>query len=110
MNLIAILGHSGSQSQKCSMILPVYISHRCTQKRVLGYARLDRMSDTSFISEDARSILGIEGIPVNLSLSTLSNENELVHSSKVSVLHITGYKTDKGLDLDSVFFYIVYSC
>ena len=29
---------SGSQSQKCSMILHVYISHRCTKKRVLVYA------------------------------------------------------------------------
>ena len=42
---------SGSQSQKCSMILPVYISHRCTKKRVLVYALLDTMSDTSFITE-----------------------------------------------------------
>ena len=49
------------------------------------------MSDTSFITEDAMSILGTEGIPVNLSLPTLSDENELVHTSKVSGLHVTGY-------------------
>ena len=55
---------------KCVMILPVYISHRCTKKRVLVYALLDAMSDTSFITEDDMSILGIEGIPVNLSFST----------------------------------------
>ena len=95
---------SGSQSQKCSMILPVYISHRCTKKRLLVYALLsDTMSDTSFITEYAMSILGIEGIPVNLSLSTLSNENELVQTSKVSGLHVTGYKNDKGLNLGPVF-------
>ena len=88
---------------KCSMILPVYISHRCTKKRVLVYALLDTMSDTSFITEDAMSILGIKGIPVNLSLSTLSNENELVQASKVSGLHVTGYKNDKGLNLGPVF-------
>ena len=90
---------SGSESQKCSMILPVYISHRCTKKQVLVYALLDTMSDTSFITEDAMSILGLEGIPVNLFLSTLSNENELVHTSKVSGIHVTGYKSDKGLNL-----------
>ena len=55
---------------KVKMILPVYISHRCN-KKVLVYALFDTMSDT----EDAMSILGIEGIPVNLSLSTSSNEN-----------------------------------
>ena len=96
---------SESQSQKCSMILPVYISHRCTKKRVLVYALLDTMSDTSFVTEDAMSIifLGLEGIPVNLSLSTLSNKNELVQTSKVSGLHVTGYKSDKGLNLGPVF-------
>ena len=57
------------------------------------------MSDTSFITEDAMSSLGLEDLPVNLSLSTLSNENELVHTSKVSGLHVTGYKSDKGLNL-----------
>ena len=85
------------------MILPVYISHRCTKKQVLMYALLDTMSDTSFITEDAMSILGLEGIPVNLSLSTLSNKNELVQTSKVSGLHVTGYKSDKGLNLGLVF-------
>ena len=95
---------SGSQSQKCSMIFPVYISHRSTKKRVLVYALLDKMSDTSFITEDDIRILGIEGIPVNFSLSTLSGtENELVQTSKVSGLHVTGYKRDKVLNLGPVF-------
>ena len=65
------------------MIL-VYIRHRCTKKRVIVHALLDTMSDTRFITEDAISIIGIEYIPLNLSLS---NENEQVHSSKVSGLH-----------------------
>ena len=40
---------------------------------------------------------------MNLFLSTLSNENELVHTSKVSGLHVTGYKSDKGINLGPVF-------
>ena len=40
---------------------------------------------------------------MNLSLSTLSNENELVHTSKVSGLHVTGYKSDRCLNLGPVF-------
>ena len=40
---------------------------------------------------------------MNLSLSTLSNEIELVQASKVSGLHVTGYKSDKGLNLGRLF-------
>ena len=61
------------------------------------------MSDTCFITEDSMSILGLEGISVNLSLSTLSNENELVQTSTVSGFHVTGYRSDKGLNLGPVF-------
>ena len=47
--------------------------------------------------------MGRSTLLTSLSLSTLSNENELVQSSKVSGLHVTGYKSDKGLNLGFVF-------
>ena len=55
------------------MILPVYISHHCTKKRILILVLLD--TNTNVITEDALN---------------MSNTNELVQSSKVSGLHVTG--------------------
>ena len=43
----------------------------------------------------------------------MGNENELVQSSKVSGLHVTGYKSDKGLNpgpLFSIFSFLVNRC
>ena len=62
--------------RKCSMIVPVYLSHKSNvQKEVLVYALLDTMSDTSFVSDYCLDKLNVEGIQVNLSLSTLSSVN-----------------------------------
>ena len=78
------------------MIVPVYLSHKSdVQKKVLVYALLDTMSDTSFVSDYCLDKLNVEGIQVNLSLSTLSSVNLTVTSTKVSGLKVRGYYNDE---------------
>ena len=61
---VVFLGNTG-QSSKCSMILPLYLSHRDSpEKEILIYALLDTQSDTTFILQDSCSALGLTGIDV----------------------------------------------
>ena len=86
------------------MIVPVYLSHKSNvQKEVLVYALLDTMSDTSFVSDYCLDKLNVEGIQVNLSLSTLSSVNLTVTSTKVSGLKVRGYYNDDYLNLSPLY-------
>ena len=90
--------------RKCSMIVPVYLSHKSNvQKEVLVYALLDTMSDTSFVSDYCLDKLNVEGIQVNLSLSTLSSVNLTVTSTKVSGLKVRGYYNHDYLNLSPLY-------
>ncbi|XP_053403187.1 uncharacterized protein LOC128558292 [Mercenaria mercenaria] len=92
-------GHSGAaflsnigQISKCSMILPVYVSHRDNPDReVLVYALLGTQSDITFLLGDTRSALGLSGVDVKLSLSTLHAENKIVNSQKLRGLQVRGF-------------------
>lgn len=54
---VVFLGNTG-QSSKCSMILPVHLSHRDNpEKKILIYALIDTQSDTTFILQDSCSEL-----------------------------------------------------
>ena len=81
-------------NDKCSMIIPVYISHE-----VLVYSVLDTQSDTSFILDDMLDLLDVKDIPVNLSLSTMGSSNQLIKSCRVSGVRVRGYYSDKLIDL-----------
>ena len=86
------------------MIVLVYLSHKSNvQKEVLVYALLDTMSDTSFVSDYCLDKLNVEGIQVNLSLSTLSSVNLTVTSTKVSGLKVRGYYNDDYLNLSPLY-------
>ena len=86
------------------MIVPVYISHKSNSKKeVLTYAMLDSMSDSTFITEDTLQKLGVTGISVKLSLSTLNNKNEVVSCTKVSGLKVRDYEIEETIDLLPVF-------
>ena len=95
---------TNSSIRKCSMIVPVYISHKSNSKKeVLTYAMLDSMSDSTFITENTLQKLGVTGISVKLSLSTLNNKNEVVSCTKVSGLKVRGYEIEETIDLLPVF-------
>ena len=55
------------KADKCSMIVPVYISHRDNPDvETLVYCLLDSQSDTTFIRSDVARSLGIKGRQVKL--------------------------------------------
>ena len=58
-------------TKKCLMIMPVYLTHNSNPyKEVLVHSLLDTITDTRFVSEFCINKLGINGIKVNLTLST----------------------------------------
>ncbi|XP_053388583.1 uncharacterized protein LOC128551695 [Mercenaria mercenaria] len=74
------------------MILPVFVSHCDNPDReVLVYALLDTQSDTTFLLDGTRSALGLSGVDVKLSLSTLHAENKIVNSQKLKGLQVRGF-------------------
>ena len=97
----AAYGHGGCLS---SMIVPVYVSHKDnpTQERLV-YALLDNQSDTSFVLEDTRKALGLNGPKVNLSLSTMFAEDCRISCYKVNGLLVRAFNADKKIPLPSVY-------
>jgi hypothetical protein len=80
-----------------SMIVPVYMSRtEFPNKEVLVYALLDSQSDASFISEDACAQPGVEGIPLELMLSTMSS-SEVIKTRKVSNIQVRSYMDSKKI-------------
>jgi hypothetical protein len=82
------------------MILPVFISH-CDnpEKELLVYALLDTQSDTTFMLDSTREALGLSGVDVKLSLSTLHAENKTVSSKRVKGLQVRGYDNQIRISL-----------
>ncbi len=81
-----------AETDKCSMIIPVYVSHRDSpQHEKLVYCLLDSQSDTTFIRSDIVRSINVSGIPVTLSLSTIASQCQLVDSEVVEGLVVRGY-------------------
>ena len=100
---VVLLGNTG-QSSKCSMILPVYLSHcDSPEKEILIYALLDTQSDTTFILQDSCSALGLTGIDVKLSLSTMYAENRVVDSQKINGLMVHGFDNSMRISLPDAY-------
>lgn len=78
----SLQNHDGA-TNKTSMIVTVYVSHRDKpdQERLV-YALLDTQLDTTFILEDTYRELGLSGTTVKLLLSTMHAENQIVESHK----------------------------
>ena len=80
------------KGNKISMIIPVYVSHvSCPEKKVLVYCLLDNQSDTSFILSSVTKSLGVQDHEVDLSLSTMSGQGQVVNSSVMNGLVVRGY-------------------
>ena len=79
------------QGSKCSMIVPVYVSHsEEPNNERLVYALLDTQSDSTFILEETCHALGVKGTKTRLSLSTMYASDKVVASSKVKGLAVRG--------------------
>ena len=86
------------------MIVPVYLSHCDTpEKEVLVYALLDTQSDTTFVLHDTCTALGLSGIDVKLSLSTMYAENRVVDSQKIKGLSVRGLNNSLRISLPNAY-------
>nr|XP_034330613.1 uncharacterized protein LOC117690468 [Crassostrea gigas] len=99
----SLRNHDGV-TNKTSMIVPVYVSHRDKpdQERLV-YALLDTQSDTTFILEDTYRELGLSGTMVKLLLSTMYAENQVVESHKVRGLVVRGFNNELKIPLPDTF-------
>ena len=89
---------------KSSLILPVWVSHQDEPEREeLLYALLDTQSDTTFVSDAACDLLGIEGVPTTLMLTTMTSKNQRINSKRVSGLSVRGHNCDKKIFLPTAF-------
>ena len=85
----------GASSVSTSMIVPVWLSSSLKQeKEVLVYAILDTQSDATFVLEEICDELDAETQPTKLRLSTITSQESLVDSQRVSSLQVRGYKSD----------------
>ena len=87
-----------------SMIIPVWLQHaNHPENAVLVYALLDDQSDSTFVSENTLSNLGIEGHPKQISLSTMNVANEIIQTSKVNGLVVSDLRRNSEIQLPRVF-------
>jgi hypothetical protein len=97
---VSHLNRGNHCQDKCSMIIPVWVSHKDNPDiSVLVYAMLDNQSDVTFLLEDAYEELNLEGVEVDLCLSTMFAENRLVKSKRVEGLVVRGYRNSKEICL-----------
>jgi hypothetical protein len=99
----SLMNNTGNCS-KCSMIVPVWISHKnrpATERLV--YALLDTQSDTTFVLDETCDALGLEGQSVKLSLSTMCAKDQLIDSRRVDGLLVRGYDSDLKMSLPTTY-------
>lgn len=92
---------SGSNaSSKCSMIVPVLVSHQnYLTHEVQVYALLDTQLDATFSLESVCDTLRVEGTKVSLLLSTLTSEDKAVGCRRVNSLVVRGVGRGKLISL-----------
>ena len=84
--------NNGGCGNKSSMVVPVFVSHRGRPNyERLVYALLDTQSDPTFVVSETCDLLGVKGKEVQLSLSTMSASNQLIHSTNVDGLRVRAY-------------------
>ena len=91
---------NSSNCCKKSSIVPMWVSHsgRPDYERLV-YALLDTQSDATFILNDSCVALGVDGTPVQLSLSMMSASNQIIQSSRINGLHVLAYSGDSTIAL-----------
>ena len=85
----------GASTASISMIVPVWLSSLSKpHKEVLVYTILDTQSDATFILKETCNELDAETQPTKLRLSTITSQDSLVESQRVSSLLLRGYNSD----------------
>lgn len=98
---VSLMSDSNSHNDgKCSMIVPVWVSHDSDPNcETLVYALLDTQSDTTFVSNNTCYELGVKGPRVQLKLSTMTSEEELVDSHKIKGLSVRSFDSEVKISL-----------
>ncbi|XP_078488771.1 uncharacterized protein LOC113475227 isoform X3 [Ciona intestinalis] len=87
-----------------SMILPVWIRPKSRpEKEVLCYCILDPQSNTSFISDQLLSKLGVSAVQTYISLSTMAGKNCITPSKRVVKLELLNFDRTVSLPLPTMF-------
>ena len=86
------------------MIVPVWLSSLSKpDKEVLVYAILDTQSDATFVLKETCEELNAETQPTKLRLSTITSQDSLVESQRVSSLQVRGYNSDVKIPIPVAF-------
>ena len=94
----------GISTTSTSMIVPVWLSSSSRpDKELLVYAILDTQSDATFILKEICDELGAETGPTKLRLSTITSQELLVNSEKVSSLQVGGYNSDLKIPIPTAY-------
>ena len=104
LNSAAVSLHTSRECQMSSMIVPVYVYHKSNpRKQKMVYALLDSQSNTSFILDSTCHSLSISGLPLVLTLSTMSAEHQKINCHKVSGLVVQGVGSSVSIELPPCF-------
>ena len=86
------------------MIVPVWLSVSSKpDKELLVYAILDTQSDATFMLKETCDELGAETEPTKLRLSTITSQELLVDSQRISNLQVRGYNSDLKIPISTAF-------
>ena len=90
----------GASSVSTSMIVPVWLSSSLKpEKEVPVYAILDTQSDATFILKEICDQLGAETQPTKLRLSTITSQESLVDSQRVTSVQVRGYDSNLKISI-----------
>ncbi|XP_068238508.1 uncharacterized protein [Palaemon carinicauda] len=84
-----------------SMIVPVWLSHRNTNNKVMVYAVLNDQSDACFIKESVLRYMNVNGQNSVIKIATLLGE-EAIKSTKVFGLSVKGINENSTVNLPCV--------
>ena len=94
----------GASTTSTSMIVPVWLSSLSKpDKEALVYAILDTQSDATFVLKETCEELNAETQPTKLRLSTITSQDSLVESQRVSSLQVRGYNSDVKIPIPVAF-------
>ena len=95
---------NSSRSNRTTMAVPVYVSHKSNPlQEKLVYALLDTQSEKHFVSNTVCADLGIEGIETHLELSTMSSDITVMNCRRVTGLTIRGYNCVKKIAIPTAY-------
>ena len=100
--ICSVEGQQDGQDQ--SLIVPVWVSSSAKpEEAVLTYALIDSQSNATFITEQLRKSLMVDGVESRLHLSTMHKGYEMIQWKKVQGLAVTDLKKQASIPLPRVY-------